>query len=723
MFGRRPYQPAPTETGAATAGAGGTAGLSWLMIAMIAIALLTLLGVLAIVGVTGATLGKENGNPPCINCGKINADPIAVYHDVTYGLEFEIWGPGDGSGNANLAVGDNGAAGNGVSGRVLITQLGSVYIASKSALTAIYAQPMNNFFPGIVDIPYPQYDPMDLGNRFYVACTDTTECNYRLDITTGPLSGPICTSVSYFGPSSFAVPPTLVVETNPTDASAPLINAGAVNGKIGIVRTTPTLFYWTQVLQVQNAGGIACILYDFTERSLFDIGGPPSIITIPVVLISHNDGLDIVANLPLDASMNSAVPFMSNFTIHIATSKTSTPNSDADFYFYEFNMYNGTQNYPYIVTTTATVDAYYVMVENFPAPDYNEGSQVWAFDKADLMSGAGPTLLWQYDLTDVEDPVNGGRLFRPALYNLPVLFANPYLFLLGPGPISGAHTNGCQTQFAQVGIFYGDSAGMINGNAPYLIDMPLGPICYNPNGILARQPGIAGGSLPASLQSSAQPAITGYRMVWAIAHNISAVQIVIRWFEFDLSAFSQTGVITLVQSGDLFVDAQTDLIIPSISIDEDGNIMLSFQMTGYNLFPNQAYVTRLASDPLGTMRMPPIVTAPGRNSFITGNGDGMQSTQSLVLDPVDRKTFYAFGTNPDNRGPFLGNDTFTQGWMTEAATVQVNRQGCAGCPPRYTNLVPTYTTQNLRNSGAATVATAASADSVDPSRPPVPLKW
>lgn len=641
----------------------------------------------------GNTCGGGGGgdSPQCTQCTQIDADPVMPpFHQWSSGLEFEIWDIGSGSSQAVCTVGDNGPDGTS-DGRIVSVQANAIIIASKSTLTRLYANRTNLFFDDIVALMNVAYDSMNKGNRFYVSLVDGAECNERLIITSGPLAGPICTSVSYFGASSFFVPSTPVVATIPFTSDVPLANAAAIKNNIALIFTTPTLFFWEQVINAQNAGATAAILIDYTQRSLFDIGGNP-IVTIPIVLIQYNNGIAILNNLPLNASMNSDVPLEQNFTMHLATSKTSTPSGKSDFFFDQFNLLNGTSNYPAATFTTATNDVVYVVVQNYPAPDYFVGSQVWAFDKATLNSGGGMELLWQYDLTDVYNPVNGNRFYRPALYNTPVLFNDPYLFLVGPGDIAGANSNGCQTQISDLHIYYGNRKGLINGNNPIKIKIPQGPICYIVNDYPGlTQPGLPQHANPYPVYLASAPVISGYSMVWAIGYNITSTQYAALWFEFGLTNFAQTGNITLLQSGIIYTDAQTSIAYPNANQDKDGNILISFTMSGPNQYPTQAYVSRLRDWPLNTVAMPPIQYAPSSISFNSGQPASMQAVQSVVLDPAGKKDFYLFGTNPDRTGPYYQN-TSTYSWITELAIVEVNKLSCADCPPQYANLVPTYVT-------------------------------
>lgn len=79
-------------------------------------------------------------------------------------------------------------------------------------------------------------------------------------------------------------------------------------------------------------------------------------------------GAASIANLSspvIDESITNNVPENKDPTIHLTVSKSSTPDSPYDFFFYDIN--NGTDDI-YLLTTTD--DNLYIDIKNYPTPFY-----------------------------------------------------------------------------------------------------------------------------------------------------------------------------------------------------------------------------------------------------------------------------------------------------------------------------------------------------------------
>ena len=80
------------------------------------------------------------------------------------------------------------------------------------------------------------------------------------------------------------------------DGCTPFVNAGAMSGKIALIRRGSCTFV-TKVKEAQNAGAIAAIVMNNVGGTPVAMGGDDATITIPSVMISKEDGDAIVAAL------------------------------------------------------------------------------------------------------------------------------------------------------------------------------------------------------------------------------------------------------------------------------------------------------------------------------------------------------------------------------------------------------------------------------------------
>jgi hypothetical protein len=150
------------------------------------------------------------------------------------------------------------------------------------------------------------------------------------------------------------------------------------------------------------------------------------------------------------------------------------------------------------------------------------------------------------------------------------------------------------------------------------------------------------------------------------AHAISDPAVdgeaVVRWYQFDVTAFSGSGA-ALIQSGN--VDAGPDIHtwMPHINIDAAGNMGVGFSIGGPSQYAAIGYTGRLAGDPLGMTR--PVRTAhagSGNYQKLDGIGRNRWGDYSgLAIDP-DGCTFWQFHEYP----------TASNTWQTFVSAFQVD---------------------------------------------------
>lgn len=113
-------------------------------------------------------------------------------------------------------------------------------------------------------------------------------------------------------------------------------------------------------------------------------------------------------------------------------------------------------------------------------------------------------------------------------------------------------------------------------------------------------------------------------------------QSAVRWAQID---FPEKGLPHVADQGQYAPDS-TDRILPSISIDQDGNLGAAYTIVSSEngIFPGVAYTTRHQQDIPGTLRQENICVDGGGFDDISGRwGD----YSSMSVDPVDECTFWS----------------------------------------------------------------------------------
>ncbi len=120
---------------------------------------------------------------------------------------------------------------------------------------------------------------------------------------------------------------------------------------------------------------------------------------------------------------------------------------------------------------------------------------------------------------------------------------------------------------------------------------------------------------------------------FVVGGGLGEVGAAIRWFELRNTG----GGWTLFQEGTVDPGDGHDRSNPSIAMDQAGNIALAYSVSSTAIHPGIRYVTRLASDPLGTMQSEAIMINGG-GSQTGSNRWGDYS--ALTVDPANECTFW-----------------------------------------------------------------------------------
>ena len=534
--------------------------------------------------------------------------------------------------------------------------------------------------------PVVTYD--EFSERFICVMWETVNLTISGELT---ITDPGGISGNYPGSRSvrFPVFDTLVFpieKTIPADASTILAND--LTGKIALIESNSfqNAGSVTKVGNAATAGAAAAIIYNTEGEFIYSISGNAA---IPSISISQSAGQLILDNIlnPVTASMRSLPPDevgLNGYSVmHIAVSKTSTPNSKDDFFIYTLGKEGGVYarigaDFPKIGVDDV---ALYFSTNSFHyprSPDFLRSSQIVAIEKAPLLDGSSPTnitdiLLNDQILTNPNDPITLGSnmicafrlpsLLRPPKTDVPqvTFFVKPVVpnLLSITLPASGSSVEVTmitniltapviQTVIVQVepwtckNLFAG--ARSFNNTAPQPKRHPDDPD-YNLDLI---------------------PVIMNYRVIfykdslWC-THTVQPTDgseiYEVRWYEIDVSNALNPGIdlqdrITLKQQGTVKAGGNTNAFYSSIDVDRDGNMGLGLNISGDDQPITMAHTGRLCNDPSGTVRYPLQTNFEGteypyRDFSWTGSNfskrDGSSRWNdytSTVLDPSDGKTFW-----------------------------------------------------------------------------------
>jgi hypothetical protein len=127
----------------------------------------------------------------------------------------------------------------------------------------------------------------------------------------------------------------------------------------------------------------------------------------------------------------------------------------------------------------------------------------------------------------------------------------------------------------------------------------------------------------------------------------------VRWYEFDTTGATPV----LVQQGSIHPGAGISTYYPSIAINANGDLGLTYMESSLNEYVSMYVTGRQAGDPLGTMR-PAILVAPGQR---TGSFARAGDYSGIAVDP-NGTTFWA-------ENEYQGNTIF---WSTYIASFSVS---------------------------------------------------
>jgi len=119
----------------------------------------------------------------------------------------------------------------------------------------------------------------------------------------------------------------------------------------------------------------------------------------------------------------------------------------------------------------------------------------------------------------------------------------------------------------------------------------------------------------------------------------------VRWYEIR----SPNGTPAVFQSGTFAPDTKSRWV-PSIAMDQSGDIALGYSLSSSSVFPSIAYTGRVPTDALGTMEAETIILTGSGSQ--TGGLSRWGDYTSMAIDPVDDCTFWYTNEYLPNNGRF-----------------------------------------------------------------------
>jgi len=334
-----------------------------------------------------------------------------------------------------------------------------------------------------------------------------------------------------------------------------------------------------------------------------------------------------------------------------------------------------------IAKNSASNNALFISSQNFltTQPEQNQNDNfaagIIALNKAQLLSGVDPTVLWETQIVDQQ-------FLMPAALRTPMSGPSEPKFFIGRGP--SILLDDGTTQCDSMNVFWANAAGL---QTPLGVSVPMPqPLLFVPP-LVARQP------LPAvqyglDTSQEAQSAVVFENTLYSvITQKIDATRNVVRWMQIDVSRALIDQTVALSQWGDVTPGDDLDAFLALVDVDEDGNMGTAFTVSGPSQYVSSAYTGRLATDKENAIRYPLI--SPLQSEFTYGSintGLGLNlwgNYAAMQLDPVDGKTFYVLTQQPDPVGFFnppnsIGFCNKTAGpcvsasWTMSVYTFQIN---------------------------------------------------
>jgi hypothetical protein len=335
----------------------------------------------------------------------------------------------------------------------------------------------------------------------------------------------------------------------------------------------------------------------------------------PVVRYDRAADRWIILQLAINGANGSSVPF----EICVAVSTTGDPTGSFNRYSFP---YAGFPDFPKL---SVWPDAYYVTVNQFNAQGTRFlGANVAALDRASMLAGRPATSI------SFNAPTNVASLLASDLDSATQPPAG------SPNFVSSLGAAASTLAVFQLHVDFGTPAnstftGPTNLATAAFTEACNGGVCIPQTGTKTQLD-----SLGDRLNFRAAYRAFSDHQSLLLSHSVTAGSSTgIRWYEIRISS---SNVPSIFQQGTYAPDTKFRWL-PSIAMDNVGDIAVGFSVSSSALHPEIHYTGRLSTDPLGTM-------GQGEGTIIDGAGSQTQRLtrwgdySAMNVDPADNCTFW-----------------------------------------------------------------------------------
>ena len=346
----------------------------------------------------------------------------------------------------------------------------------------------------------------------------------------------------------------------------------------------------------------------------------------PIVLYDHLADRWFFSQLALDG------------TGHQCIAVSTTPDPTGPYYRYDFEVSQGINDYPKFGIWP---DAYYMTANEFDASGTSYlGPMAIAFNRSEMLAGVNPA-------TGVKFGQIGFFCLFECFYSLQP--SN----LEGPPPPSGTPNTiamafddqtwgtGSNPDGYRLWYFKVNWSSPLQSTLTALPQIDTAPFDANLCGFGPCVPQPAPGELLSTLGQftmyRAQYRNFGDHQTLVLNHTVNPGNNIagIRWVELRKT----TGSWFLYQTGTFAPNDGLSRWMGSIAMDGAGNIALGYSVSGPSTFPSIRYITRSASDPLGTLSGGEVTLVDGTD-VQTNSANRWGDYSTMSVDPADNCTFW-----------------------------------------------------------------------------------
>jgi hypothetical protein len=331
----------------------------------------------------------------------------------------------------------------------------------------------------------------------------------------------------------------------------------------------------------------------------------------PVVIYDPIADRWVISQFSVSGADGSSIPFLEC----VAISQTADPTGRYNRYSFAYSQF---PDYPKMGVWP---DAYYTTFNMFHVPDDQFlGAQICAYDRASMLAGQPATQqCFQVSIGGLLPADLDGATLPPA-------GAPNYALALG------AAAN--QLAFFAFHVDWTTPANSTLTGPTNLTTADFTDAC-SPTGRCVPQSGTTEllDSLGDRLMFRLAYRNFGDHEAMVVSHSINAgTSTGVRWYELRLSAGSPS----IFQQG-TYAPSSDFRWMPSIAMDQGGNMLMGFSVSGNALKPQLHYTGRLVADALGQMR--------DEKTYFDGSGSqasfGRWGDYSMMsVDPADDSTFW-----------------------------------------------------------------------------------